>query len=148
MLNLRAGPPDPYVVNYLTAPWLVTKFTSVSLDGELGNAGGLEVYFPNLAKNERGYWVDLDRVEWFPLLPYCTATLAEINLRTEPATSGAVIGALIAGRAITIREYLPQGSDVWGRIDEGWILLEYQVNGQPVFSTGWDMETRPPIVFD
>jgi hypothetical protein len=148
MLYFNDGPPDLNEVNYHLTPWLITKFTSVSIDGELGNAGGIDVYFPNVAKSRKGYWVNMDRVEWFPRLPVCATVHEETNIWTEPSFSSLVVETLTAGREVVVYEYLPQNSDVWGRTDNGWISLEYQMNGQPIYPTTWAMETRPPIVFD
>ncbi len=147
MVYFRKGAQDPGVMNYQNKPWLVTKFTSVSRDGQLGNAGGIDVYFPNLAKDRKGYWVDVRRIEMFPQTPYCAITLASRTILSAPRTGGQV-GSIAAGQPITIREYLPQGSNVWGHIDGGWILLEYLADdGTPVYSTSWTMRTRPPILF-
>ena len=145
MVYFRKSPPSG--LTYQNKPWLVTKFTSVSIDGQLGNAGGIDVYFPNLAKNRNGYWVEMKRVEMFPQTPYCAVTRVGRTMLSAPRTGG-VIGSVGAGQPITIREYLPQGSNVWGRIDGGWILLEYLADdGTPVFTTSWTMRTRPPILF-
>ena len=148
MIFIRSNPPDPELVNYKTQPWLITKFTSVSRTGELGNAGGIDVYFPNLAKKKTGYWVEMKRVELFPALPYCAVVDGTLNVHTAPAIFASVTGSVKAGEPVTIREYLPQGGDVWGRTDEGWIILEYLSRGVPVYPTTWEMETRPPIDFD
>lgn len=148
MLYFRRQPPEVSNVNYQTKPWLVTKFTSVSIDGQLGNAGGIDVYFPNLAKQKKGYWVELKRVELFPALPYCAVVEGTLNVHAVPAIFARTTGKVEAGQGVTIREYLPQGSDVWGRIDGGWILLEYLNDGVPIYPTTWEMETRPPILFD
>jgi len=148
MLYLHKGPPDVSNVNYQTKPWLVTKFTSVSLDGQLGNAGGIDVYFPNVAKVKKGYWVQLKRVELFPAVPYCAVVEGALNTHSSPSIFASVTGSVSSGQSVTIREYLPQGSDVWGRIDGGWILLEYLNDGVPIYPTTWAMETRPPILFD
>jgi len=148
MLQFEDGPPDGDEVNYLATPWLITKFTSVSIDGELGNAGGIDVFFPNVAKNSDGYWVDLERVEWFPLLPICVTAREEVQVRAQSSMDADVNARLEIADRVLIFEYLPQGSVVWGRTEQGWIPLEYQVDGQPVYPTTWEMETRPPIVFD
>lgn len=148
MLFARSQPPDVIEVNYRTKPWLITKFTSVSIDGQLGNAGGIDVFFPNLSKLTDGYWVELKRVELFPALPYCAVVKDALVIHTAPAIFSRAVGKVVAGDQVTVREYLPQGSNVWGRIDEGWILLEYLSRGVPIYPTTWEMETRPPISFD
>ncbi|MQC27089.1 MAG: hypothetical protein DWG76_06550 [Chloroflexi bacterium] len=147
MLFVGDDPPDVDAVNYQTAPWLVTKFTSVSIEGELGNAGGMDVYFPNVGDERCGYWVDLQRVEMFPRLPFEAAATVSNTLREGPANSSRSVGGVAAGQVIRVLEYFPQGSDVWGRTENGWLLLEYLQNGQPVYTTTWSMATRPPILF-
>lgn len=149
MLYREDTPPSVDEVNYALTPWLVTKFTSVSEDGSLGNAGGIDVYFPNLANQEEGYWVDLDRAEFFPFLPLCVTVEEEgLNLHAEASEASSSLSSLPVGQSLAIREYLPQASDVWGRTDYGWLLLAYQVDGVPVYPTTWEMETRPPILLE
>jgi hypothetical protein len=148
MLYFRDDPPNLETVNYEKTPWLITKFTSISIEGETGLAGGIDVYFPNLAKQEDGYWVDMQRVEPFPMLPMCVTAEGNVQLYEEPSTTGRTIADLNEGQSLALREYLPQGSDVWARTDYGWLRLLYQVDGQPVYPTSWQMDTRPPAVFD
>jgi hypothetical protein len=148
MIYLKSDPPDPSKVNYQSTPWLVTKFTSVSVAGDLGNAGGIEVYFPNLSHLEDGYWVRLERTELFPALPLCTTATAEVPVLNTVTGMAKQVGTVSAGEIVTVREYLAQGSDVWGRTDEGWIqLLTLNGAGVPIYPTTWDMETRPPILY-
>lgn len=148
MLFLNSRPPNPDVINYETTPWLVFKFTSISTDGRLGNANGLDVYFPNLSKQAKGYWVDMKRIEMFPNLPRCIAAKQDLRILSAPAGLVKHVGSLSQGQQVTLLEYLPQGSDVWGRIEQGWIRLEYlNLAGEPVYTTSWDMDTRPPILF-
>jgi hypothetical protein len=148
MLYFRDDPPDLTAVNYEKTPWLITKFTSVAIDGEIGLAGGIDVYFPNLAKQEDGYWVDMQRVEPFPMLPMCVIADGQVKLYEQPNTSATSVATLDEGQSLALREYLPQGSDVWARTDYGWLRLLYQVDSQPVYPTSWEMDTRPPAVFD
>ncbi|MDH5508128.1 MAG: NBR1-Ig-like domain-containing protein, partial [Anaerolineae bacterium] len=147
MFYLSDGPPDAQYYNYQSVPWLVTKFTSVSIDGDLGNAGGIDVYFPNVAKQPEGYWVDMVRVEMFPELPFCATVTGEAPVKASPSTEAYTYGYMKLGQQFVIYDYMPKGSDVWGRIKEGWVQLVYQVDGQPVYPTTWSMETRPPIKF-
>lgn len=147
MLYAEYTPPSPSVVNYQLTPWLITKFTSVSKDGQLGNAGGIDVYFPNLARQKDGYWVDMDRIEIFPKLPICATVKTTLVVYNSTSIYGSIYGKYAPGDELLIREYLPQGSDVWGRTAEGWVLLVYQIDGQPVYPTSWQMQTRPPIMF-
>jgi hypothetical protein len=148
MLFSNSSPPSPGEVNYQTRPWLVTKFTSVSIDGELGNAGGIEVYFPNLAKQKEGYWVEMQRVEMFPEAPFCAVVEEFTNVMASPSHQAGRYGVFSPGRRVMVHEYRLVGSDVWGKIQEGWIPLVFQEDGQPIYPTSWEMETRPPIYFD
>lgn len=147
MIYFRKWPPDVNSVNYQTRPWLITKFTSVSRTGEVGLAGGIDVYFPNLAKDRNGYWVELKRVELFPRLPFCAFASVALGVFSAPSFSSSQIGSVGAGQFLPIIEYMPQGSDVWGRTGVGWVLLEYQNQGQPTYTTNWAMDTAPPIDF-
>lgn len=147
MLYFGDAPPSSTEVNYEITPWLVTKFTSISIEGEVGNAGGIDVYFPNLAKQPKGYWVDMQRVEWFPALPFCAEAREALPVQNSPGDGGLRKGVLVRGQDVVISEYFLQGSNVWGQIDKGWIRLAYQKDGQPIYPTNWEMETRPPIVF-
>ncbi|MEK6194713.1 MAG: NBR1-Ig-like domain-containing protein, partial [Deltaproteobacteria bacterium] len=147
MLYFKYPVPDSAQINYLTKPWLVTKFTSVSIDGKLGNAGGIDVYFPNLSKQTEGYWVDLQRVEFFPELPFCAKVQEDLKVMDGVSDKAEQIGVIAEGQEIVVRNYFLQGSDVWGRIWEGWVRLVFQIDGQPIYPTSWLMETRPPIVF-
>ena len=59
-----------------------------------------------------------------------------------------VLGMLAAGEVVIVHEYLAQGSNVWGRTDQGWIRLLYLNGaGRPIYPTSWEMDTRPPILF-
>ena len=147
MLYYKDSPPSKTEVNYVATPWLISKFTSISIDGEVGNAGGIDVYFPNLAKQPEGYWVDMQRVELFPALPFCAEGKQTEPVYTSPDDKSLRKGVLVRGQEIVIREYYLKGSDVWGQTSKGWIRLVYQRDGQPIYPTSWEMETRPPIVF-
>jgi hypothetical protein len=146
MLFFRNAPPDPEKINYQTTPWLVSKFTSISIDGELGNAGGIDVYFPHLAKQKEGYWVELKRVEFFPALPFCAKTKLAVDLYDAPL--GNRFANSPVGETLLIDDYAPRGSEVWGHSQFGWVRLVYLENGLPIYETSWSMETRPPILFD
>lgn len=148
MLFFRNSPPSLDAVNYEKTPWLITKFTAISVDGEVGLAGGINVYFPNLAKQKDGYWVDMQRVEPFPMLPMCVTADEQLRLHEEPNASSPTIGELQEGESLALREYLPQGSDVWARTDYGWLRLLYQIDTLPIYPTSWEMETRPPAVLE
>jgi hypothetical protein len=147
MLYFRDNPPAIGAVNYWKTPWLVTKFTAISYDGGTGLTGGLDVYFPNLAREKCGYWVDLERVELFPTLSLEAKSNQYLNVQAAPNKWAPMVGWVTAGSTVTILEYMPQGSEVWGRIQAGWIPLQTFADGvNPVFTTSWTMETQPPIL--
>ena len=57
------------------------------------------------------------------------------------------IGTPIAdGDTITVVDYYPSASNVWGRLaGGGWIALLLHEEGPSVYLTSWKMETKPPI---
>ena len=48
-----------------------------------------------------------------------------LRIRKGPGTSYAEVGALAAGTSVEIYEKTAHGSQIWGRIDRGWICLDY-----------------------
>lgn len=48
-----------------------------------------------------------------------------LRIRKGPGTSYAEVGALAAGTPVEIYEKVAHGSQIWGRIDRGWICLDY-----------------------
>ncbi len=48
-----------------------------------------------------------------------------LRIRKGPGTSYAQVGSLAAGTWVQIYEKTAQGSQIWGRIDRGWISLNY-----------------------
>ena len=137
----------PSSLSYQNKPWLVSKFTAVSIDGQLGNAAGRDVYFPILSKPGKNLWVELKRVELFPMLPMCVVLDSGRAVYSAPRT-GNKVTTLAAGQSVTLFEYMPQASNVWARVSNGWILIEYLADdGTPVYPTSWTMKTHPPIIF-
>ncbi len=52
----------------------------------------------------------------------------------------------VEGAAAKVIQYLPNGSDVWGLLENGrWILLFQYTKDGPTYFTTWSMETLPPI---
>lgn len=145
MIYFRDEVPDPSIINFANTPWLVTKFTSVSLAGEMGNAGGIDVYFPNLSSQKSGYWVDLARVEIFPELPFRAKLNTDLQVYEFPDVRSKKIEEFNNNSNVTVIEYYPRAGNVWGRVTTGWLLLQYQINGHPEFNSNWIMETRPPL---
>ena len=48
-----------------------------------------------------------------------------LRIRKGPGTSYAEVGALAAGTPVEIYEQVAHGSQIWGRIDRGWICMDY-----------------------
>lgn len=146
MLYIKGDPPSLAEVNYQETPWLVTKFTSVSSSGQLGNVAGIDVYFPNVSNLPEGSWVDMQRVELFPALPMCVVARRGVPIVNTRMGLAKQVALLEPGDAIAILEYAPQGSDVWALTELGWLRLAFQNDALPTYTTSWEMETRPPIM--
>ena len=50
-----------------------------------------------------------------------------LNIRSGPSTGHSVVGHLSNGAAVTILEQQNAGSMIWGKIDKGWISMNYVV---------------------
>jgi hypothetical protein len=88
----------------------------------------------------------LESLEPFPVLPMVvTATVAQ-SIKTKPDTKGGQTGHQFSkGESLSVVEYYPTGSDVWGRVSGGgWIALLIHEKGLPVYPTSWSMATQPP----
>jgi hypothetical protein len=145
----QGSPPDPTLLNFKTAPWLVHKFTVVTRIGNIINAGsGLDVYIFLIGRGP--LYVPVERLEFFPALPV-TVTINPwaspwVNIREAPDTSSEVVAGLFPGRSATIYEYAPRGENVWGRTDQGWIALcWYPVARYIRYYTSWKLQTIPPV---
>jgi hypothetical protein len=88
----------------------------------------------------------MDHLEPFPILPMDVTVAVDQDVRAEPGMSSATTGKQIhKGETVTIMEYRPLGSEVWGRLyGSKWIaLFMYQKTG-PTYFTSWSMATLPP----
>lgn len=137
------------------APWLFTKHTSVNpSNGAIGLVFGDDAYFPNYSKLRGGLYVSDEWIEYFPSLPRrVTVKVASRLVRSTPdELKSNVVGEVSRGQEVTIHEYAPRGSNVWGRIDEEqWIELLYTrpgivTEGAFLYTTNWRMDTQPPYV--
>ncbi|MCC6498708.1 MAG: hypothetical protein IT313_00425 [Anaerolineales bacterium] len=136
-------------VNYFTEPNFVHKVVLVTWNTKTKttywvNPPQGSIYWPFVARDE--VWVQMERLEPFPILPMEVATLLEQEIRKEPSLEGEVSALLKAGEYTTIVEYRPSGSSVWGRLLNGyWILLFQYTKDGPTYYTTWSMETLPPL---
>lgn len=68
----------------------------------------------------------------------------ELRVRSGPGTNYSIVGFLTDGTAVTITEKRTVGSTVWGKIDNGWISLDYvKLDGE---ETDSGSTTTPPEV--
>lgn len=151
MVGYLATSPDPKEVNYEKTPWLITLMTSISRWGTQGWATGKPLYYSNLAKQD-GLWVAKERVEFFPSLPMNLRVVTDaLRVRALPSTKASVMAVLEMDEEVRIIEYLPQGSNVWAKMDTGgWICVAYTIPGAQgrsatQYYTSWKMETAPPL---
>lgn len=135
--------------NYTTRPDLVHKFVVV-----VWNRKTKSTYWTNPPKGSiywpfvsiKPIWIPMDWVEPFPILPMEVTVDIDQDIREEPGTDSATTGRQVRkGQTVTIVEYRPLGSQVWGRIyADKWIpLFMYQKTG-PTYFTSWSMATLPP----
>jgi hypothetical protein len=137
-------------INYVTRPDLIHKFVVVGWKRSTKttifvNPPAGDLYWPLVAKS--AVWMPLESLEPFPPLPLeVTANTAQA-IRREPSADSPQIGSPITdGNTITVVDYYPLASDVWGRLaGGGWIELLRHEKGVPQYLTTWQMATRPPI---
>jgi hypothetical protein len=135
--------------NYKTRPDLVHKFVIVVWSRKTKSTYWINtpkgtIYWPLVSSNP--VWIPMNRIEPFPALPMSVTATVEQEIRRQPGTDGSLTGdKLSKGQEVTITQYYPSGSQVWGRLPGGkWIaLFLYQKEG-PTFFTSWKMDTLPP----
>ncbi|WKZ46701.1 MAG: hypothetical protein QY306_12860 [Anaerolineales bacterium] len=144
------SPGSAAVVNYFTEPSFVHKVVIVTWNTKTKTTYWVEppqgvVYWPFVARND--VWVQMDRLEPFPILPMQVTASLDQEERKEPSLKGEVTRFdLNKGENATIVEYYPSGSSVWGRLQDGyWILLFQYTKDGPTYYTTWSMETLPPL---
>jgi hypothetical protein len=136
-------------VNYFTDPHFVHKVVIVTWSTKSKTTYWVNppqgaIYWPFVARND--VWVQMDRLEPFPILPMQVTGLIDQDVRKEPNTGSNLTNFdLKKGESATIVEYRPSGSDVWGRLQNGnWIVLFQYTKDGPTYYTTWSMETLPP----
>jgi len=137
--------PNAAEVNYVTRPDLVHKFVVVgwkrsSKSTILVNPPKGDLYWPFVSR--RALWIQMDRLEPFPLLPMVVTANEDLNIQTTPGpTIEETRSHLSAGESAKVIAYQPSGSNVWGRLQSGnWIPLLFNRK----YLTSWSMETVPP----
>ena len=63
-------------------------------------------------------------------------TTTPLRIRSGPSTATAIVGYLTNGARVTITEKTTSGTMIWGKIDKGWISLDYVVLDQTNTGTG------------
>ena len=116
-------------------------------------------YVTNVNDTENGYghiaegWIDLDQVRVVSQTSggaiigvgykgYVAAN--QLNVRTGPGTNYPVCGTLSNGAAVTILET----NSGWGRINGGWISLNYLSAGAPTNTPVYNPPVNTPAVND
>lgn len=140
-----SSPPNATEVNYFTRPDLVHKFVVVgwrrsSRTTILVNPPKGDIYYPLVSR--RSVWVQMDRLEAFPILPMIVTANSDLYIQSTP---GPKIEEskfqLFTGQDAKVITYYPSGPNVWGRLQNGgWIPL--LLNRQ--YLTSWTMATVPP----
>jgi hypothetical protein len=144
-----SDPGNASIENYFTRPDLVHKFVLVSWNTKnkttiWPNTPKGDIYYPFVVRND--VWVQMDRLEPFPILPMVVSAVETQDVRKEPkADSDLTNTRLEAGQTATIIQYAPSASDVWGQLQNGgWILLFSYTKEGPTSFTTWSMATLPP----
>ena len=66
-------------------------------------------------------------------------TYSGVNIRTAPGTGNAALGKILPGTTVEILEVTTYGAAKWGRVEKGWICMDYVTmlsNFLPEGSTG------------
>ena len=84
-----------------------------------------------------------------------------VNIRSTPGTGGALLGKILVGSRVEIYEQVPHGGTYWGRVNQGWISMDYVLldsdlpeggipglednGGNPLGGTGTVIPTTPVV---
>jgi len=144
-----SSPGSAQTENYGTRPDLVHKFVVVVWSRKTKSTYWInppkgDIYWPFVSSHP--VWVPMDRLEKFPTLPMLVTAKVEQDIKREPKADASSTGETLAvDEKVTVNQYYPSGSSVWGRLPGGkWIaLFRYTQNG-PTYFTSWNMETLPP----
>lgn len=145
--------PEPFDdLNYMTRPDLIHKFVIVGwrkttrttyLTNPPPPYGDL--YYPLVSS--KPVWIPMEFLEHFPFLPLEVEAKIDQPIRRSPARDGTLTTLeFTEGETATLVDYLPSGSDVWGKLSNGgWIVLFMYEKTGPTYFTSWVMETVPPL---
>jgi hypothetical protein len=136
-------------LNYKNAPDLIHKFVLVGWSRKtkssyFSNPPRGDVYWPLVS--DKPVWIPLEFLESFPILPDTIVMKEKQPVREQPALDSRSVSEIAAETTVTIINYYPSGSDVWGQLSSGgWIELLAHQKGAVTYPTSWSMETLPPI---
>ncbi len=140
-----SSPPNTLEINYVTRPDLVHKFVIVgwkrsTKSTTLSNPPKGSIYYPFVSR--RPVWVQMDRLEPFPILPMEVTANKDVYIQTTPGPAIEETKFKVSeGESTTVVVFYPSGSDVWGRLPNGgWIPLLFRGK----YFTTWSMATVPP----
>ncbi len=143
------SPGSAATTNYFTDPSSVHKVVIVTWSTKSKttywvNPPQGDVYWPFVARND--VWIQMERIEPFPILPTVVTAKVTQPLRMEPKVDSELSQfEFDEGSSARIVQYFPSGSDVWGLLESGrWIALFRYDKGVPTYYTDWSMETLPP----
>lgn len=143
--TMNGGPPSAAEVNYVTRPDLVHKFVVVTWRRNTKTTGWVNppkgsMYFPLVSG--RSVWVQMERLEPFPILPMEVTANTDLNIQRTPGPKIEESRKKLArSESTTLIQYYPSAGTVWAQVQGGgWIPLI--IKGQ--FSTTWTMATVPP----
>lgn len=110
---------------------------------QLYNPGdGLDIYFPLLAREGHEMWIPIERLEFFPSLPFIARPQENLLSFTSPRINGRIVREYSPTNYFRVYEYRALGCNVWGLIGQNeWVCLQ-KAN---TFYTNWRMSTRTPI---
>jgi hypothetical protein len=144
-----SSPGNATIENYFTRPDLVHKFVLVSWNTKnkttiWPNTPKGDIYYPFVTRND--VWVQMERLEPFPILPMTVTANVTQTLLMEPKLDSELSQfEFTKGSSARIIQYHPSGSNVWALLESGrWIALFLYENGVPKYLTTWTMETLPP----
>lgn len=144
------NPSAASITNYFNFPDLVHKVVLVTWNTKTKktywvNPPHGSVYWPFVSRDD--VWVQMDRLEPFPILPMPVTARITQPMRMEPKNDGELSKfEFDEGDSAKIIQYYPSGSDVWGLLETGrWILLFQYTKDGPTYFTTWSMATLPPI---
>lgn len=123
LLRIRSGAGSGYsVTGYLNAGETVEILERQEVDGvQWGRTelGWINLFYVTLSDGTQpGPGEETTQIEG-------TVIADVLNVRKEPGLRGEVVGFLLEGTKVTVYETKTVGDMVWGRIDQGWVSMDY-----------------------